>query len=625
MKKLYSLLLLAVSTVSFGQILSDNFNYTDAALLTDNGWTAHSGGTTNPIDVGASNGLTYTGYSGLTGITAAAVGNAAQLDNTGQDVNRAFAAPATTGDLYVSFLINVNTAVDGYFFSLGTGTGTFYARLFAKPSVTTGKINFGISNTGTATYSATDFDPNTTYLVIIKYGVSTTGPVSLWVVSTGVPATEAAAGTPLVTTSGSGGASIAGVYLRQYSATQNITIDGLLVYTTWFGATPCPLNLDNGTAACNASTLGIDTYNVTFAYTGGNTGAYTLATNAGTIGGNNPSTTAAGDITISNIPEGTNVTLTVTGACTFSKLITAPECKPVNALPYSESFPYTVGNSLGAEQKWTNITSASDNILASSGSLTYTGVTSTGNSVTFSGTGNDSYTPFTSTNAGTIYAAFLFNVTELQGVLDGNSSYFAILTDDTKGFKARLFLKRIGEQFQIGFDVASTTTNLDATLRNIGETVYIVMGYDFTNNVLDAWINPTNGSQPTLGLVPSTPFTNLGGFVLRQEAGNTTPTIVVDELRVVTTPAELGLTLGTKSNTIAGLNVYPNPVTNGKLFITSDSGADKTVAIYDILGKLVINTTVTNDAVNVSGLNAGVYIVKITEAGNIATRKLIIR
>ena len=151
------------------------------------------------------------------------------------------------------------------------------------------------------------------------------------------------------------------------------------------------------------------------------------------------------------------------------------------------------------------------------------------------------------------------------------------------------------------------------------------MGYDFTSNSLTMWINPTNGAVPSLGINPTTPFTNLGGFLLRQDAANTTPTIVFDELRVVDTLAQLGLTLGVKSNDITGLNVYPNPVTNGKLYITSDSGADKTVAVYDILGKQVLTTSVTNDVVSVSGLNAGVYIVKITEAGNTATRKLIIR
>ncbi|TPD68400.1 T9SS type A sorting domain-containing protein [Flavobacterium microcysteis] len=85
-----------------------------------------------------------------------------------------------------------------------------------------------------------------------------------------------------------------------------------------------------------------------------------------------------------------------------------------------------------------------------------------------------------------------------------------------------------------------------------------------------------------------------------------------------------GNALGVKENNIAGLKVYPNPVTDGKLFITSDANIEKTVAIYDILGKQVINTTAT-DQVNVSNLKGGVYIVKITEEGKTATRKLVIK
>ena len=132
MKKIYALLFCIMTTISFGQVLSDDFNYADGTLLTANGWTAHSGGTAAPIDVGTSNGLIYAGYSGTTGFTASAIGNAARLDNTGQDVNKAFSTPITSGDLYASFLVNVTTAVDGYFLSLGTGTTTFFARFFAK-------------------------------------------------------------------------------------------------------------------------------------------------------------------------------------------------------------------------------------------------------------------------------------------------------------------------------------------------------------------------------------------------------------------------------------------------------------------------------------------------------------
>ena len=103
MKKNYTLLFFAFTTLTFAQVFNDNLNYTDGALLTANGWTAHSG-TTNFIDVGASNGLTYAGYSGTGGISGSEIGNAALLDNTGEDVNKPFATSVTSGTLYYSFL-----------------------------------------------------------------------------------------------------------------------------------------------------------------------------------------------------------------------------------------------------------------------------------------------------------------------------------------------------------------------------------------------------------------------------------------------------------------------------------------------------------------------------------------
>jgi hypothetical protein len=217
-------------------LLSDNFNYADGALLTANGWTAHSGAGTAAIDVGVSNGLSYAGYSGLAGITGAEVGNAARLDNTGEDVNRAFGTAVTSGTLYYSFLINVTTGTAGYFLHLGNGTANFAARIYVKPSATSGKINFGLSNTSTASYATipTDFESSTTYLIIVKYDVSTTGAVSMWVkAGVDLPLTEATAGAPEHTNSGTGIALIEGIYLRQYSSTQNITVDGIRVATAW--------------------------------------------------------------------------------------------------------------------------------------------------------------------------------------------------------------------------------------------------------------------------------------------------------------------------------------------------------------------------------------------------------
>lgn len=84
-------------------------------------------------------------------------------------------------------------------------------------------------------------------------------------------------------------------------------------------------------------------------------------------------------------------------------------------------------------------------------------------------------------------------------------------------------------------------------------------------------------------------------------------------------------TSSVRSNDISGLNIYPNPVTGNTLYVTSFNSVDKSVAIFDVLGKQVINTTTINGAVNVANLNAGVYIVKVTEEGKTATRKLVVK
>lgn len=78
-------------------------------------------------------------------------------------------------------------------------------------------------------------------------------------------------------------------------------------------------------------------------------------------------------------------------------------------------------------------------------------------------------------------------------------------------------------------------------------------------------------------------------------------------------------------NIIDGLSVYPNPSSNGKIYITSKSSADKQVTIFDVLGKKVLQTQLTSKELNISTLSPGVYIIKIEEGDASATRKLIVR
>ncbi len=77
--------------------------------------------------------------------------------------------------------------------------------------------------------------------------------------------------------------------------------------------------------------------------------------------------------------------------------------------------------------------------------------------------------------------------------------------------------------------------------------------------------------------------------------------------------------------TIDGLAVYPNPVSSGKIFVTSKSGENKDVSIYDVLGKLIFQASMSSKELNISSLSSGVYIIKVRENEATSTRKLIVR
>jgi len=213
---------------SFGQLLLDeNFSYTAGSLLTANGWTAHSGAGTQPITV-SSGGLTYAGY------VDSGIGNAALVDNNGEDDNKTFTTQFT-GTVYVSFMINVTSVAAGYFFHLGgTPIGTtFRGKVFMDAT-----NHFGISvGSNTGTFASSTFTLGTTYLLVVKYEIvagTNNNIVSLYIFSSGMPATEP--GTPTVgpLTDGTQSDINPGcVALRQYSASENFMIDGIRVGNSW--------------------------------------------------------------------------------------------------------------------------------------------------------------------------------------------------------------------------------------------------------------------------------------------------------------------------------------------------------------------------------------------------------
>ena len=88
---------------------------------------------------------------------------------------------------------------------------------------------------------------------------------------------------------------------------------------------------------------------------------------------------------------------------------------------------------------------------------------------------------------------------------------------------------------------------------------------------------------------------------------------------------QVGGTLGLSENANSQFSLYPNPASNGFVNIVSKVSGEKQVAVFDVLGKQVINTTITGERLNIAKLNSGVYIVKINQGNASVTKKLVVK
>lgn len=578
MKKIYLLLSLVLSSVSFGQtIYTENMGVPagTTAIATYVGGTA-------PATFQNASPILYSGTADVrattvsTGYTGASAGGNVFLTNT---VGRVF------------LIEGINTS------SYSTADLRLELGHYKSTAAATTELTIEVSTDGTT------FTPLT---------YTRTG-------GTGWALVSIASGVPSATN--------LRIRFTQTSATAQFRLDDIVVKNV---SSSCLLVPGTPTTLCDATTLGIDTYTITIPYTGGGTASYTITPTVGTVGGDNPNSVAAGNITITGTNEGVNNSITITGGtCNYTIPVLAPTggCKPTNTLPLSEPFNYAAATTLNSTQMWT-VANTGDDIIVEAGDLTYAGITSTGNRVTFAGAGAESRTPFTSTTSGVVYARFLNSVTDLTGITAGGITYSALFTDNTgASTNARLWIRENAGQYQYGLSATSAGAAAvwSPNLYNVSATQYLLFSYDITNNILALFENPTlfSTANVSVSLNLATPLANIGGFMLRQDTAALTPVTIVDELLIDIAVPD-GLTLSRNSfDAISGLNIYPNPAKN-TLNITSDSFETKTVAIYNVLGVQVLSTTVTNAPINIAALSKGVYVVKVTEEGKTATRKLVI-
>ena len=297
-------------------------------------------------------------------------------------------------------------------------------------------------------------------------------------------------------------------------------------------------------------------------------------------------------------------------------------------LPFADTFSYAAGN-LHETTPWSVVGAASsttppDHILLD------------GTKVTFAGIGTDAQLNITTQTTGTVFYRFDLKVTSMAGVTDTNGGYLSGFTQNTTTFGGTLWTKRATDDntFYLGIETRTATgtlTTYTTGVYNTGTTYTIVVSYTFNSSTtaddaVKLWVNPTAGTDETSPLLNDshvgTDLTSIASFFLRQDSIAETPSVEIDNLKITSTFSDA---LATTQNEIAGLKVYPNPVSNGVLHVESNLNAERTISLHDVLGKEVIKTTTSNTTINIANLNSGIYIVKISENGKTATKKLVVK
>lgn len=142
-----------------------------------------------------------------------------------------------------------------------------------------------------------------------------------------------------------------------------------------------------------------------------------------------------------------------------------------------------------------------------------------------------------------------------------------------------------------------------------------------TWDYLDGWAYRKSNTGPEGTTFTSANWTYSGVDGLEGGSNNAT----------ATSPFPIGTytnaTASVKNNSIEGFTTYPNPITNKEFTISSSNSSVKDIVIFNVLGKKVFTTSFSGakSTIDVSAINSGIYILKVTEEGKTATKKLVIR
>ena len=284
----------------------------------------------------------------------------------------------------------------------------------------------------------------------------------------------------------------------------------------------------------------------------------------------------------------------------------------------AEGFSYADGSLVGNSTWATESGTAGDFLISS------------GKAVIQHGTPSEDVKFSFDSGAGDVYVGFDFSVDNLGAPYSGGTDYEYFAHID---FKARLDVQAgaNGGDFTVGISSGGSTAeanwNTDLTF---GETYRVILKFDQVTGLAQLWINPSASSDTSISGTESGAAT-VENFDLRQSDSSENETVRLDDLMIGKTFNDVlvfeSATASVKNNAIEGFATYPNPVTNKEFTISSRSTSVKEVAIFNLLGKQVLSSSFSGvkSNVDVSTISAGIYILKVTEEGKTATKKLVIK
>ena len=349
------------------------------------------------------------------------------------------------------------------------------------------------------------------------------------------------------------------------------------------GAT-CTTVLGATSVSCNTTLSGAtdDTYTASIDFTGADNGnTFVVSSTEGSVGGDDPSLVASGTITITGITEGTDITVSVSdtgagGVCNLSLDVDSPGCIPliINEVHYDPATDITGdANGDGARDF------AQDEFIEfynnSSASLDISGYTL-----------SDGAALRHTFPASTIIPANKMLVVFGGGIPTGSFG---------------------GSTVQTASEGQLNLSNDDdiITIENANGDVVLI--YNSSDTGINHGLNQSVTRSPD--------FT--GSFTLHTDANAS----------LLFSPGELvdGSTLSVDQFIANSFNIYPNPITNGYVNIVSKNSGTIKVVVFDVLGQLISNSTLINNKLNVSALNAGIYFLKVSQNNYTSTKKIIIR